>query len=209
MIGSHIALATSRLAEQAQVPMFLVKAGANEILTQSSRYTFRTCLPAAAEAAVPILQLAQQRGRQERGRDHRRLRVGPVDQAVARRRVQGGAGHQAERPGCAGADDQLHAVPACAGRRVADRGDGPSAGRGRDPGSGRAARDEGAGDRLRTRRTRSRRRTPGRRRTAAGRDFKCMATASKGYKALAQALPAGRSRRTSSSRTTRSPATRT
>ena len=62
LIGSNIALATARLAEQAHVPMFLVKAGANEILTQSSRYTFRTCLPAAAEVAVPILQLAQQRG---------------------------------------------------------------------------------------------------------------------------------------------------
>jgi branched-chain amino acid transport system substrate-binding protein len=62
LIGSNIAVATARLAEQARVPMFLVKAGANEILTQSSRYTFRTCLPAAAEVAVPILQLAQQRG---------------------------------------------------------------------------------------------------------------------------------------------------
>jgi branched-chain amino acid transport system substrate-binding protein len=61
LIGSNIALATARLAEQAHVPMFLVKAGANEILTQSSRYTFRTCLPAANEVAVPILQLAQQR----------------------------------------------------------------------------------------------------------------------------------------------------
>jgi branched-chain amino acid transport system substrate-binding protein len=62
VIGSNVALATARLAEQAQVPMFLVKAGANEILTQSSRYTFRTCLPAADEVAVPILQLAQRRG---------------------------------------------------------------------------------------------------------------------------------------------------
>jgi branched-chain amino acid transport system substrate-binding protein len=62
LIGSNVALATARLAEQAHVPMFLVKAGNNEILTQSSRYTFRTCLPAAAEAAVPVFQLAQRRG---------------------------------------------------------------------------------------------------------------------------------------------------
>jgi branched-chain amino acid transport system substrate-binding protein len=62
VIGSNVALATARLAEQARVPMFLVKAGANEILTQSSRYTFRTCLPAAAMTAVPIVQLAQRRG---------------------------------------------------------------------------------------------------------------------------------------------------
>jgi branched-chain amino acid transport system substrate-binding protein len=61
VVGSNIALATARLAEQAHVPMFLVKAGANEILTRSSRYTFRTCLPAAQEVAVPILQLAQKR----------------------------------------------------------------------------------------------------------------------------------------------------
>jgi branched-chain amino acid transport system substrate-binding protein len=59
LISSDVALATARLAEQAHVPMFLVKAGANEILTMSSRYTFRTCLPAAAEVAGPILQLAQ------------------------------------------------------------------------------------------------------------------------------------------------------
>jgi branched-chain amino acid transport system substrate-binding protein len=62
VIGSNVALGTARLAEEAHVPMFLVKAGANEILTQSSRYTFRTCLPAAAEAAVPVFQLAQKRG---------------------------------------------------------------------------------------------------------------------------------------------------
>jgi branched-chain amino acid transport system substrate-binding protein len=62
IIGSPIGLATTRLAEEAKVPLFLVKSGANEILTQSSRYTFRTCLPAAAMAAVPVVQLAQRRG---------------------------------------------------------------------------------------------------------------------------------------------------
>jgi branched-chain amino acid transport system substrate-binding protein len=62
IIGSPIGLATGRLAEQAKVPLFLVKSGNNEVLTQSSRYTFRTCLPAAAEAAVPVVQLAQRRG---------------------------------------------------------------------------------------------------------------------------------------------------
>jgi branched-chain amino acid transport system substrate-binding protein len=61
LISSDVALATSRLAESAQVPMFLVKAGASEILTSSSRYTFRTCLPSAAEVAAPILQYAQKR----------------------------------------------------------------------------------------------------------------------------------------------------
>ena len=59
VISSDVGLATARLAEQAQVPLFLVKAGASEILTAKSRYTFRTCLPAAAEVADPILQFAQ------------------------------------------------------------------------------------------------------------------------------------------------------
>jgi branched-chain amino acid transport system substrate-binding protein len=61
LISSDVALATSRLAESAKVPMFLVKAGASEILTSSSRYTFRTCLPAAAEVAAPILHYAQKK----------------------------------------------------------------------------------------------------------------------------------------------------
>jgi branched-chain amino acid transport system substrate-binding protein len=61
IIGSPIALATTRLAEEAKVPLFLTKAGNNEILTQSSRYTFRTCLPAAAMVAVSVVQLAQRR----------------------------------------------------------------------------------------------------------------------------------------------------
>ena len=62
IIGSNIALATARLAEEARVPLFLVKAGNNEILTQSSRYTFRTCLPSAHMAAIPIVELARRRG---------------------------------------------------------------------------------------------------------------------------------------------------
>jgi len=61
IIGSPIALATTRLAEESRVPLFLVKAGNNEILTQQSRYTFRTCLPAAAMVAASVVQLAQRR----------------------------------------------------------------------------------------------------------------------------------------------------
>jgi branched-chain amino acid transport system substrate-binding protein len=61
IIGSPIALATTRLAEEAKVPLFLTKAGNNEILSQSSRYTFRTCLPAAAMVATSVVQLAQRR----------------------------------------------------------------------------------------------------------------------------------------------------
>jgi branched-chain amino acid transport system substrate-binding protein len=61
IIGSPIGLATSRLAEEAKIPLFLVKSGNNEILTQSSRYTFRTCLPAAAMVAQSVVQFAQRR----------------------------------------------------------------------------------------------------------------------------------------------------
>ena len=61
IIGSPIALATTRLAEEAKVPLFLTKAGNNEILTTNSRYTFRTCLPAAAMVAQSVVQLAQRR----------------------------------------------------------------------------------------------------------------------------------------------------
>lgn len=62
IIDSGIGLATSRLAEEAKVPLFLVKSGNNDILTTSSRYTFRTCLPAASMVAQSVVQLAQRRG---------------------------------------------------------------------------------------------------------------------------------------------------
>ena len=61
IIGSPIGLATTRLAEEGKIPLFLVKSGNNEILTRSSRYTFRTCLPAAAMVAQSVVQLAQRR----------------------------------------------------------------------------------------------------------------------------------------------------
>ena len=62
IIGSPIGLATTRLAEEGKIPLFLVKSGNNEILTLNSRYTFRTCLPAAGTVATSVVQLAQRRG---------------------------------------------------------------------------------------------------------------------------------------------------
>ncbi len=59
LIDSDVATATAPLTEKAHIPMFLVKAGADGILTTSSRYTFRTCLPPAAELGPAILQYAQ------------------------------------------------------------------------------------------------------------------------------------------------------
>jgi len=62
VIDSDVGVATARLAEADHVPYFMSKAGASNILTTSSRYTFRTCLPAAQEIASAYLQYAQSRG---------------------------------------------------------------------------------------------------------------------------------------------------
>lgn len=61
-ISSDVGLATAQVAEESEVPLFLVKAGAETILTRDSRYTFRTCLPSAPMVAGPILQYAQAEG---------------------------------------------------------------------------------------------------------------------------------------------------
>ncbi len=47
IISSDVGLAVSREAEASQVPVFLTMSGSNAILSKESRYTFRTCLPAA------------------------------------------------------------------------------------------------------------------------------------------------------------------
>ena len=47
VISSDVGLAVSREAEALKVPVFLTMSGAHQILTKESRYTFRTCLPAA------------------------------------------------------------------------------------------------------------------------------------------------------------------
>jgi branched-chain amino acid transport system substrate-binding protein len=45
-----------------KTPLFLIKAGSPAILTQASRYTFRTCLPAAPMVAGPIAQYVKSKG---------------------------------------------------------------------------------------------------------------------------------------------------
>ncbi len=62
IISSDVGLATAQVAEESEVPLMLVKAGAETILTRESRYTFRTCLPAAPMVAGPIVQYAQSEG---------------------------------------------------------------------------------------------------------------------------------------------------
>jgi branched-chain amino acid transport system substrate-binding protein len=61
-ISSDVGLATARVAEELETPLFLVKAGSEAILTPDSRYTFRTCLPAAPMVAGPIAQYAESEG---------------------------------------------------------------------------------------------------------------------------------------------------
>lgn len=61
-ISSTVAAAVAPLAEQEQMPFLLVKAGTEAALTIDSRYTFRTCLPAAPMTAGPVLQYAQEQG---------------------------------------------------------------------------------------------------------------------------------------------------
>jgi branched-chain amino acid transport system substrate-binding protein len=61
-ISSDVGLATARVAEELETPLFLVKAGSEAILTQDSRFTFRTCLPSAPMVAGPIAQYAEEEG---------------------------------------------------------------------------------------------------------------------------------------------------
>jgi branched-chain amino acid transport system substrate-binding protein len=59
-ISSTVAAAAAPLAEELQMPYLLVKAGTEVALTADSRYTFRTCLPAAPMTAGPVLQYVQE-----------------------------------------------------------------------------------------------------------------------------------------------------
>ncbi|HEX9642772.1 MAG TPA: ABC transporter substrate-binding protein [Acidimicrobiia bacterium] len=62
ILSSTVGAAVGPLAEELQIPTFLVKSGTPAALTQASRFTFRTCLPAAPMDAAPILQYAQAEG---------------------------------------------------------------------------------------------------------------------------------------------------
>lgn len=54
LISSDVALAVARAAEEEQVPLFLVMAGSDRILSSDSRMTFRTCLPSASMIVEPL-----------------------------------------------------------------------------------------------------------------------------------------------------------
>ena len=62
ILSSGVGAPVAAVAEQMQMPTFLVKSGTEAALTRDSRYTFRTCLPAAPMTAGPVLQYAQEQG---------------------------------------------------------------------------------------------------------------------------------------------------
>lgn len=62
VLSSGVGAPVASVAEELQMPLFLVKSGTEAALTADSRYTFRTCLPAAPMTAGPILQYAQEQG---------------------------------------------------------------------------------------------------------------------------------------------------
>jgi branched-chain amino acid transport system substrate-binding protein len=62
VISSDIGLATSPLAEELTTPLFMVKAGATDILTADSRHVFRTCLPSAPMVSGPVAQYVVENG---------------------------------------------------------------------------------------------------------------------------------------------------
>lgn len=62
VLSSGVGAPVAATAEQLHMPVFLVKSGTEAALTMDSRYTFRTCLPAAPMTAGPILQYAEEQG---------------------------------------------------------------------------------------------------------------------------------------------------
>ncbi len=62
IISSGVGAPVAADAEKLHVPVFLVKSGTEAALTKASRYTFRTCLPAAPMDVGPILQYAKEQG---------------------------------------------------------------------------------------------------------------------------------------------------
>jgi len=62
IISSDVGLSVTRVAEEDRVPLLLVKAGSERILTPDTRYVFRTCLPAAPMNMQPIAEYIEAEG---------------------------------------------------------------------------------------------------------------------------------------------------
>lgn len=61
-VSSSVGLAAAKEAESLRVPLFLHMAGSHRILTKESRFTFRTCLPAAPMNIEGIANFIKQEG---------------------------------------------------------------------------------------------------------------------------------------------------
>jgi branched-chain amino acid transport system substrate-binding protein len=62
IISSTVGGTISPLAEELQIPTFLIKSGTEMALTADSRFMFRTCLPAAPMTAPPVIQYVEEQG---------------------------------------------------------------------------------------------------------------------------------------------------
>jgi len=62
IISSTVGGTISPLAEELQIPTFLIKSGTEAALTADSRFMFRTCLPAAPMTAPPVIQYVEEQG---------------------------------------------------------------------------------------------------------------------------------------------------
>lgn len=62
IVSSDVGLSVARVAEEDEVPLFLVKAGSERILTDDTRYVFRTCLPAAPMNMAPLAAYIEAEG---------------------------------------------------------------------------------------------------------------------------------------------------
>jgi branched-chain amino acid transport system substrate-binding protein len=62
VISSSVGVVTAEVAEDLGVPLLVVKAGSEAVLTAASRHTFRTCLPAAPMTAPPLVEYVAQEG---------------------------------------------------------------------------------------------------------------------------------------------------
>ena len=104
VIDSDVGVATAPVAERAHIPFFMEKAGAGNILTTNSRYTFRTCLPAAPEVAAAYVEYAHSRGL---------TRVGAIDADYAWGQSIG-SGIQTAAAGISGLKTKVEVAPVTA-----------------------------------------------------------------------------------------------
>ena len=71
ILSSGVGAPVAATAEELQMPVFMVKSGTEAIFTADSRYTFRTCLPSAADGCATRPPVCSRAGLQQSWRDRR------------------------------------------------------------------------------------------------------------------------------------------